>query len=95
MPFTHYFNDDRPSHHDYQQSPVSPSTADLHHDPSIFSTNVQFQVPPVIIGAPTLAPGGGAEVLPQGYLPPQPSNTNPLSAAWWSDTPYDRYSSDL
>ena len=91
MPFTRYLTDDDAFQH--HQSPVS--APDHHNDPSIFSCNVQFQVPPVIIGAPTLAPGGGAEVLPQGYLPPAPSNANPLTAAWWSNTPYDRYPSDL
>lgn len=71
--------------------PYQPSTLD---HPSLFTTNVQFQVPPLIIGAPTLAPGGGAEVLPQGFLPPPPSSTA-LAPAWWSNSPYDRYPTDL
>ncbi|KAH9833115.1 uncharacterized protein C8Q71DRAFT_774216 [Rhodofomes roseus] len=60
----------------------------------IFSTNVHFQFPAAISGAPTLAPGGGAEVLPPGYLPPAAS-ASPMTASWWSNTPYDRYSHDF
>ncbi|OCH86972.1 hypothetical protein OBBRIDRAFT_703984, partial [Obba rivulosa] len=41
-------------------------------------------------GAPTLAPGGGAEVLPAGYL-----GTNPLAASWFANAAMSRPHDDL
>ncbi|KZT64653.1 hypothetical protein DAEQUDRAFT_600045 [Daedalea quercina L-15889] len=92
MPFRQYLDDDNAYPPDYHVPPAGPPDP---HDPSIFSSNVQFQVPGVITGAPTLVPGGGAEALPQGYLPPSAATSNPLTASWWSDSPYDRYPSDF
>ncbi|KIP06325.1 hypothetical protein PHLGIDRAFT_72862, partial [Phlebiopsis gigantea 11061_1 CR5-6] len=86
--YTPHHNDasHRAEHHtsppSYQPYPSS-STDDLSsYDPSIFSSNVPFQMPQLIMG-PTLAPGGGAEVLPAGIVNP---STN-ISSAWFTAPP--------
>ena len=70
MPFERYLHvpvapDDLDSeqHPSYNAHPRDRRNLSL--DPSIFSTNVQFQVPQLMLG-PALPPGGGAEVLPHG-----------------------------
>ena len=55
-------------------------------DAQIFSQNVQFQMPQLMLG-PTVAPGGGAEVLPAGIVGQSGS-----AASTWLTTPrFARY----
>ena len=80
MPFSRYL-DDPEQQDDLSQSnvdftsnaraPSVPNTSD------VFSTNVHFQVPQLMMG-PTVASGGGAEALPTGLLP----NPDAFSASW-------------
>ncbi|KAH9915618.1 uncharacterized protein B0H18DRAFT_1041167, partial [Fomitopsis serialis] len=62
---------------DYQQ----PAPAD-HHDPSIFSSNVHFQLPALILGAPTRVqsafPKYQQHVYPQPSAPPAHYQPSPL-----------------
>ncbi|KAI0071862.1 hypothetical protein K474DRAFT_1712092 [Panus rudis PR-1116 ss-1] len=55
-------------------------------DASTFSSNVQFQMPQLMLG-PTVAPGGGAEVLPAGML----ANPIALSAPWFASSSFNRH----
>ncbi|CDO76783.1 hypothetical protein BN946_scf184978.g12 [Trametes cinnabarina] len=70
MPFSRYLGDTDDGDHDQQQSE--------HVDQNVtFSTHVQFQLPNLILNAPTVSPGGGAEALPAGFFPPS-------SSSWFS-----------
>lgn len=80
MPFQRYLDSDPP--------PDGP--LDLGVDANTFSANVQFHLPNHILGAPILAPGGGAEVLPSGCI----STQNPFAQSWYNPTTYSRYSDD-
>lgn len=92
-PFDRYLQpslqDDKPTNSD--QTP--PSTANpysrqyddhrpgLAHSgyPSSSSSSVQFQMPPFMYaGPPTLAPGGGAEVLPPGLF----ASSGGITSSW-------------
>ncbi|CAL1699840.1 unnamed protein product [Somion occarium] len=55
----------------------SSSARDGTNTRDIFSTSVHFQMPQLMLG-PTLALGGGAEVLPTGLLP----TTDAFTASW-------------
>ena len=51
-------------------------------DDSTFSNSVQFQIPKFMLnGPPTLAPGGGAEVLPAGMFNP--------GASWFTNNGFN------
>ena len=65
-----------------------PRTDVFQYDPSIFSGNVQFQMPQLILG-PTIAPGGGAEVLPAGIVGRQSA-----IASNWLGHPVGRVATD-
>lgn len=58
-------------------------------DASIFTNNVQFQMPQLMLG-PTVAPGGGAEVLPAGMV----GHTNSMASAWLTNHTASRYGED-
>ncbi|KZT00746.1 uncharacterized protein LAESUDRAFT_665406 [Laetiporus sulphureus 93-53] len=77
MPFSRYLDQSPSDSPTYAHPSASHSDAALGLDPSTFSSNVQFQVPNLIFGAPTIAPGGGAEVLPPGFI----STHGPLTAS--------------
>nr|BAO20282.1 white collar protein 1 [Grifola frondosa] len=86
MPFERYIGQprpvtDNPSYEQYSHDHSLPV------DPNTFSSNVQFQLPQLMLGAPTLAPGGGAEVLPAGLFGP----TGPLTSSWFNNS----YSNDF
>lgn len=50
-------------------------------DSSTFSNSVQFQIPQFMLnGPPTLAPGGGAEVLPTGMF-----NAGGMGTSWFTN----------
>lgn len=52
-------------------------------DPATFSRPIQFQMPQFMYaGPPTLAPGGGAEVLPAGIFS-SPGAMNSLAGSQW------------
>ncbi|KAI0364262.1 hypothetical protein BV20DRAFT_1125721 [Pilatotrama ljubarskyi] len=68
MPFSRYLGDGQDTHDDHEA---------VDHNVT-FSTNVQFQLPNLILNAPTVPPGGGAEALPAGFYPPS------SSLAWFS-----------
>lgn len=94
MPFERYLQQQQPppplSHRPHRHPPT-PENAAFHdalgfqHDPATFSANVQFQVPHLMLG-PTLAPGGGAEVLPAGML----GNASALAAPWFNNLGFPR-----
>ncbi|KAF7798496.1 hypothetical protein EIP86_009717 [Pleurotus ostreatoroseus] len=101
MPFERYLHsalprDPHAPHHEQQQQQqqhtypdYSASAASADHyafDSSIFSSNIQFQMPQVMLG-PTVAPGGGAEVLPAGIV----THSNPLPPTWLAP----RYADDF
>ncbi|KAI0792590.1 hypothetical protein C8Q75DRAFT_804955 [Abortiporus biennis] len=94
MPFERYFNTDQ--HEDstnYSQRDSFPEEyrsdySQLSGSPT-FSTNVQFQMPQLMLG-PTLAPGGGAEVLPAGML----ANTNAFGSGWFNQLGFPRFTND-
>ena len=69
MPFSRYLGDDNDDNDD--PSPEHDPDA-LDHSVT-FSTNVQFQLPQLILNAPAVPPGGGAEALPAGFYPPSSS----------------------
>ncbi|KAI0349984.1 hypothetical protein OH77DRAFT_1507231 [Trametes cingulata] len=77
MPFSRYLGDGQDSHDDHDS---------VDHNVT-FSTHVQFQLPNLILNAPTVPPGGGAEALPAGFYPPS------SSLAWFSAP--DGYSNPL
>lgn len=79
MPFSRYLGDGQDSHDD--QDAVDHNVT--------FSSHVQFQLPNLILNAPTVPPGGGAEALPAGFYPPASSS----SLAWFSAQ--DGYSNPL
>ncbi|EIW55403.1 uncharacterized protein TRAVEDRAFT_66578 [Trametes versicolor FP-101664 SS1] len=70
MPFSRYLGNGQDSHDD--QDAVDHNVT--------FSSHVQFQLPNLILNAPTVPPGGGAEALPAGFYPPASSS----SLAWFS-----------
>ncbi|KAI8969465.1 hypothetical protein BD414DRAFT_541122 [Trametes punicea] len=86
MPFSRYLGDAQDSNRTHDHRPVE----DHDHEPVdhhvTFSTHVQFQLPNLILNAPTVSPGGGAEALPAGFYPPSSS-----SLAWFAAP--DGYSS--
>lgn len=92
MPFERYLNpqtsDETSAAHQSAYDVSSSSKHDGHIDQSIFSNNVQFQMPQLMLG-PTLPPGGGAEVLPAGIV----GNTNAVASTWLSPS-FSRYNSD-
>ncbi|KAI0630933.1 hypothetical protein C8Q77DRAFT_1062367 [Trametes polyzona] len=71
MPFSRYLGDGQDSSDDHQDA--------VDHNVT-FSTHVQFQLPNLILNAPTVPPGGGAEALPAGFFPPS------SSLSWFSAT---------
>lgn len=86
MPFERYLNatpaqDDTTSEHRNAYGDIPRGAQDLSFDHSIFSTNVQFQVPQLMLG-PTLPPGGGAEVMPAGMV----GNLNNVASSWLLDS---------
>lgn len=51
-------------------------------DSTTFSNSVQFQIPQFMLnGPPTLAPGGGAEVLPAGMF----NSPGGMASTWLSN----------
>ena len=58
-------------------------------DASIFSPNVHFQMPQLILG-PTVAPGGGAEVLPAGLV----GNSNSVASGWITSPSMSRFAEE-
>ena len=60
---------------DYSLSSSRPDP--LGFDASIFTSNVQFQMPQLMLG-PTVAPGGGAEVLPVGIV----GHSGAMTSTW-------------
>ncbi|KAI0087456.1 hypothetical protein BDY19DRAFT_907612 [Irpex rosettiformis] len=92
MPFERYLNS-QPSHTEASspdQHPAFDSSPkhDIHLDHSIFSANVQFQMPQLMLG-PTLPPGGGAEVLPAGIV----GNPSAVASTWLGPS-FSRYPND-
>lgn len=96
MPFERYLlyngaehaRDDQAANHQQSTSAYSdyaaPSRSESYqYDPSIFSGNVQFQMPQLMLG-PSIAPGGGAEVLPAGMV----GRPSALAPNWLSSTPF-------
>jgi hypothetical protein len=60
-----------------------PSSLGSALDPSAAIPALQFQMPQFMLdGPPTLAPGGGAEVLPPGFG----SSSKSLASAWMANT---------
>ncbi|PSR70761.1 hypothetical protein PHLCEN_2v13381 [Hermanssonia centrifuga] len=94
MPFERYLQP--PQHHRTQRQHdnayyTHPAEALDHFnlDPSVFSNNVQFQMPQLILG-PTLAPGGGAEVLPAGIV----GHPTALTSTWLTSPSIPHYGDD-
>ncbi|KAL6301100.1 hypothetical protein BKA93DRAFT_902463 [Sparassis latifolia] len=86
MPFERYLQAPSSSsqhRRSYDNYPVAHPDPSFGIDASTFSSNVQFQVPRMMNPAPTLAPGGGAEVLPPGLLP----SSGPISS-WFPAAGY-------
>lgn len=74
---------------DYGVPPSIPGRSDPYgYDHTIFSHNVQFQMPQLVLG-PTLAPGGGMEVLPAGMV-----NRPPIASSWLAGAPTFRSFTD-
>ncbi|KAH9885991.1 hypothetical protein C8Q73DRAFT_288713 [Cubamyces lactineus] len=69
MPFSRYLGDDHSDHDDH----IRDHDQDCLDHNVTFSTNVQFQLPQLILNAPAVPPGGGAEALPAGFYPPSSS----------------------
>ncbi|KAI0816047.1 hypothetical protein BC628DRAFT_1405938 [Trametes gibbosa] len=69
MPFSRYLGDGHDGHDDVQDA--------VDHNVT-FSPHVHFQLPNLILNAPSVPPGGGAEALPAGFYPPS------SSLAWFS-----------
>ncbi|KAI0665438.1 hypothetical protein C8Q78DRAFT_1141377 [Trametes maxima] len=65
MPFSRYLGDAHDTDHDHDPDPADHNLT--------FSTQVHFQLPNLILNAPTVPPGGGAEALPAGLYPPSSS----------------------
>jgi hypothetical protein len=80
MPFKRYFHhDSQDSDSDLQYDPNDP-THNTHDPCSTFSESIQFQIPQyMMFGPPTLAPGGGAEVLSPSMFGGPPDDFN---SAW-------------
>ena len=78
--------------HAYVQS-YYPSSLGSALNPLAVPPSLQFQMPQFMLdGPPTLAPGGGAEVLPASFMSPDES----LASAWiansgFAHTPQDVY----
>jgi hypothetical protein len=92
MPFERYLNPQADSDAPPQTQQTvadSPSKQNIPLDQSIFSNNVQFQMPQLMLG-PTLPPGGGAEVLPAGMV----GSANVVTSSWLSAPTFSRYSHD-
>ena len=89
MPFERYLNASPPDDHLAPGRRAALDERYVKHDfvldQSIFSNNVQFQMPQLMLG-PTLPPGGGAEVLPAGLVGTPPS----VTASWLADTALTR-----
>lgn len=80
MPFTKYLQDTT----GYD---ASPDNVDPNHDR--YSLPVEFQLPQFMYdGAPTLAPGGGAEVLPF-------STNDTLASSWFTNNGLSTSSTDI
>ncbi|KAI9069001.1 hypothetical protein FKP32DRAFT_1641492 [Trametes sanguinea] len=77
MPFSRYLGDVHDSDQDQHLHHHVSDHDNVDHNVT-FSTNVQFQLPNLILNAPTVSPGGGAEALPAGFYPPA------SSLAWFS-----------
>jgi hypothetical protein len=61
-------------------------------DPLPVPTPLHFQMPHFMLdGPPTLAPGGGAEVLPAGFI----SSDESLASAWMANTGFTHGSQDV
>lgn len=61
-----------------------------HTHQNVFPPQVAFQIPSFVYSAaPTLAPGGGAEVLPVSLL-----SDNPLAQTWFSNNGFTPRSFD-
>lgn len=78
MPFERYLAEEHPPR--YDAPPAHADAVELHDSPT-FSHNVQFRLPNLMLAAPTLAPGGGAEVLPPAFLASS-------SSSWLSNSAY-------
>ncbi|KAI0642484.1 hypothetical protein C8Q79DRAFT_871796, partial [Trametes meyenii] len=65
MPFSRYLGDGHDTDPDHDPDPADHNLA--------FSSQVHFQLPNLILNAPTVPPGGGAEALPAGLYPPSSS----------------------
>ena len=52
------------------------------YDHNIFSHNIPFQMPQLVLG-PTVPPGGGMEVLPAGIV-----NRPAIASNWLPNTPF-------
>ncbi|KAF9456183.1 hypothetical protein BDZ94DRAFT_1327150 [Collybia nuda] len=67
MPFTRYLKEPQPPPFLHQPTDESGNDLDSNNNNGRFSHSVEFQLPQFIYSrTPTLAPGGGAEVLPYG-----------------------------
>lgn len=86
MPFERYLQ--QPPHPDPAHA-TDPPPSVYTHDPATFSANVQFQLPNLVLG-PSVAPGGGAEVLPAGFL----GNAAAFHSSWFANHSFPR-TSDL
>ena len=86
MPFQKYLHDEdntTPAEsanytYDYNERPNAFGV-----DSSTFSNSVQFQIPQFMLnGPPTLALGGGAEVLPAGIF----NDPGAMASSWFSNS---------
>jgi hypothetical protein len=88
MPFEKYLRDDDGDNVAATQYPDytygdNARTSALGIDSSTFSSSVQFQIPQFMLdGPPTLALGGGAEVLPTGMF----NSPGTMASSWFSNS---------
>lgn len=90
MPYEKYINEGgNSSTHPYYADDNERATM-LGIDSSTFSNTVQFQMPQFMLnGPPTLAPGGGAEVLPAGMY-----NAGGMGSSWFTNNGFNPKSED-
>ena len=89
MPFERYLQQDDNNGGDAEYAnqeylqPAHPSLSyrNAQHHP--YARPIQFQMPQFMLGGPpTLAPGGGAEVLPPGFL----NEPGSMTSAWLTNS---------
>lgn len=82
MPYEKYLNESGDPYSGYGENTRAEM---LGIDSSTFSNSVQFQIPQFMLnGPPTLAPGGGAEVLPAGMY-----NAGGMGASWFTNNGFN------